>query len=471
MPGPRSFSAASAASTAKDLAHRCAQRWRLTVLGVGLALHLTAVLALWLSQQPPPMRGDTALFEHAGWAMTEGRTLYVGIWDIKPPLAFQLSALIAWVTGGHALLQHAVSVGVTIAASMATLLLVGQIVHEETGEPRASLLAGLAPLAYPWFFLRPAYGFSPKYFALAFGLGAILASLHRRDGIAGALGAASAAVWQFGIVFPVLALARSLGRRERWTRCLAGIAFATAVVTVPVLLSGAGEAMIVEAVIVPLLVRNGASPLVQGGDALLFLRFGLGPVLVGGLGILWAARHRPRREAWLIALAAWVFVEVVFLDMDGPPDLLLAVATTALGLGLIVPASINARRAAAGAVGLGLVVAAFGVGGFGVLFDPVSESRDEQRADPALVHRGLQLLAGEPEDGTPPIEDAGNEDVQALRPFLGGENLPELYWNRVLPGTCHYRLSMTELAWLEQTGRPIRDMDCGAWPSELFTTS
>jgi hypothetical protein len=67
-----------------------------------------------------------------------------------------------------------------------------------------------------------------------------------------------------------------------------------------------------------------------------------------------------------------------------------------------------------------------------------------------------------------PVETPGPVPMSELETTDRAEEVPELgaipeiryiYWNKQQPSTCHYRLSLTELQWLEET-QPYANRDC-----------
>jgi hypothetical protein len=448
-----------------ELRELALDRWRIVLAALGAVFGLVPVIALFSARFPFPMKGDTALYQHGGWALHQGHAMYRQLWEVKPPLSYEAPALLSMLAGGNVVGLHVLSVAATVAAALGICLLIGKLVHERTGNPMAALLAGLVPLTYAWFVLRPAYGFSPKYFSFLFGLASVHLLDRERPGWAGASAVASTGFWQFGVVFALIALARVVrDPRARW-RAAAGGAVVGGAALLPIVVTGAFVPMIVETTVVGLLVGDDTGLLVRGGRSILFLRYAFPLVLAGGVAGL-ASGGRQRSWRWVSLLSLWVGLQLLFLDFDGPADLLFPAVAAGLGFGYLVDAAPDRKRLLAGLVAGSLLVVALGVGGWGVVFDPVTDSRAESRADPALVHRGLQVLAGEPEETDP--TSGLRPDIQQAMVHFGGRNMPSLYWNEVLPETCHFRLGTNEVTWLQETGRPFRDTDCGRWPSELI---
>lgn len=434
-----------------------------------VVFHLIALVSQLAARSPPPISVDAALFEHAGWYLHEGATIYVDIWDLKPPLAYELPWLFATLTGGSPLGIHALSVLVTTLAGVGFALVLAELVHRATGDAEAALLAGLVALTLPGLVLTPALGFRPKLIAIALGLGALLIR-ETHPAWAGAAVAASAGLWQMAVVFPGIVFAASVVDRwrEGLLRHAVGAAGVTALVLLPVVLQGATVAMLVEAVLVPLMTPEPLHPLLRGGRAILETRWALPILVVGAAGLL-AAMPRWRDRWPLLAIGAWGGLQLL-VDLDGVPDLFLPVAGASLGLGLLA-ARLEGRPRGVLAAGLGLavLVSALGPGGFGIVYDPITKPAEEQRADPALVHAFMQRLHGS--DGGGDDGDAGVpavlEPVERSR-FYGGDNMAGIFWNQVTPTPCHYRFSKAEVLWLERTDQTFLSEPCGRWPSDLL---
>jgi hypothetical protein len=47
-----------------------------------------------------PRLRDSVIFEYVGWRLARGERLYVDLWEIKPPLAFEVTGGLALLSGG-----------------------------------------------------------------------------------------------------------------------------------------------------------------------------------------------------------------------------------------------------------------------------------------------------------------------------------------------------------------------------------
>lgn len=135
----------------------------------------------------------------------------------------------------------------------------------------------------------------------------------------------------------------------------------------------------------------------------------------------------------MIAGVLWFGLAILFVDFDvgGYTDLIPVLAFVAIGLGLVGSRLTPHRRAIlAGAVVVIVFVNVFSFGTLGLVFPaadtPAPTPMDELRTN----DRALQL-------GNVP------DDTHDVRYY---------YWQKETPETCHYRLSLLEVNWLELTG-------------------
>jgi hypothetical protein len=419
--------------------------WPLVLGGLALLVQVLSV-ARALSTAPPTTNIDAVFFEHAGWYVTQGAIPYIDIWDIKPPLAIETTTVLAVLAGGP-LALHLSSVALTAGTAVGCSLLVGVLAHRLTGDGYAALLSGCTLLAMPAFFRLSANGFRPKYLTLFFGLGALVLALRDRPLLAGIAAAASAGYWQYGAIFAALVVGIAV-QHHGWralARPLIGMALTTAVVSLPIVLSGALVPMLVEVVYVPLTTQAAQPVLQRLGKLLLYLAYALVPVVVGLYGLA-VERQQFRRHWWVYAGAAWGGVQILF-DLDSAPDLYLLVTFLALGVALAVTRARPAPRRWLGmAFAAVVLVNALWVGGF--VANPV-ENANSTDGGAAGALRTVSESVDVSRPGTP-------------RRY-GISGVRTLYWNERTPSSCHYRLSETERDWLAKTGRPHHESRCGAF--------
>lgn len=447
--------------------------WQPALVLVAVAVWIVSLARHLMRPEDTVVGADPALYQHVGWYVTQGASPYVHAFDVKPPLVFETTTVLAYLSGGNPYVLHALSVLLTGVMFVAIVVLVGKLTHRVTGSARGALAAGLFLLAFAPFHIYPVDGLRPKYYALAAGLASLWLILQKRPVWAGVAGAVSAAFWHFGIVFPVLALAdtarrRSLDDAARLT--LGGIATAI-VVLVPMVAWGAFEAMVTETLLAPTMTGEGGDIFFRGAKGILHLSWTLPLALVAAWGLVRTLVDRPQPRHWLGLAALLVAIQLVFLDYDGSPDLFLGFIVLAIGFGAYLAAAPPSRRQAlTGLLGATLFVSIVGHGGFGVVFAPAWETGEQMREDPALVHRGLQEMKTWIREGNG-TNSSGAPSYPEIDSPYGRERIYEIYWEQIEPTSCHYRLADVELWWLELTGRPVMAETCGDWPDGAWGIS
>ncbi|MDZ7701426.1 MAG: DolP-mannose mannosyltransferase [Halobacteriales archaeon] len=406
------------------------EHWYVWLGLAGLAIQL---VTLWRVLEPvgpgayPPLK-DSVIFEYIGWRLAEGGRLYVDVWEVKPPLSFELLGVLAWLAGGDVPLYHTLALAVTNAAVVGAGLVVGLVTYELTADEAASLAAGLAWYALPVVTWRAAYGYKPKYLVVAAGLFAVYLALRDRPLSAGVAGAASVGFWQLAVVFPAIALAlvARRGTRRDVGRYLAGVAGLSALMLAPVVYWGAVDELVAEAVLTPLLVTNDGGSIASqiGKTATLFGRT-LPVALLGAFGIVAGTARAPRRRWWLAVGAGWFALQVLALDLDAYPDLIPAFGFVALGIGLVLG---DRRDGPLALYGLVLAMVALAVATLG----PHAAEAPIQLADPGTVSA----------------------------PYRGAER-STLFWRAIESETCRPFYGMTQHRVVQLTGGSITDVTCG----------
>lgn len=282
---------------------------------------------------------DSVIFEYLGWRLARGDRLYVDLWEIKPPVSFELTGLLAALSGGDVGLYHDLVLVVTGGAAVACAVLAGGLVQEATGDSLATVVGGLTVYAVPAFAWRATVGFKAKYVVVAAGLLALWLHLRGRDVGSGVAAAAAVGTWQLGVGFP-LVVAGLLARTGSWRRVrrfALGMAIAGAGIIAPVVYWGTVDAMVAETVLAPLLVGEGGNPLGRVRRAVGLVDLALPVVLLGLVGLVDAARSADGPERlWAPALGGWFAVQVLLLDFDAVPDLFPLLVLVGVGVGLLV---------------------------------------------------------------------------------------------------------------------------------------
>lgn len=413
-------------------------RWLLGLAPI-VAVLFGASLAVFAILDRPIVATDAALYQHVGWLATRRGVPYVDIWEINPPLTFALTAGLAFLSGGDMLLLHASSATVTLLATVASVLLVGWLAARVTDEDAAGLVAGLVLLAVPELYGHPPYGVRSQYFALLSVVAALALASRDRPLLAGASVAASAGFWQPGIASVPIVLGMTLqrsGRRGLRRATFGGLALATLTVF-PFVAAGAFVPMVVETVIAPLYGQAQYTLLGRGYAIVNALGYATALLPFAGYGWLLALTSRDR---WWVPAGGLIYAGVaMFLNMNGSLDLLLWLVFVALGVAIAVE-SVAARPSYR--VGLVALV------GLTVLVAPA-------------WHLPTAPLKEQVETRQ---EKIGAKKVTPIRDHhLSVPGMRTIYWQKLRPETCHYRLSWTERRWIVRTGARLGDEICGEW--------
>jgi len=424
----------------KQSKDRLGRRWWIPVVSlVGALLHAASVWSVVArigpNQQPALL--DSIIYEYLGWYLSKGARLYVDIWEVKPPLVYELTGVIAVMTGDRMILYHWLLVALTISAAILAAVVVGELTLAITNEPMGALVAGLVPFTYPLFPWRTAVGFKPKYFVILFGLLAIYAALRNRPAVSGLFGAASMGFWQLAIVFPVVAMGLLVQRRSiqrlRWF--VAGFGLLTVVMLIPVVLWGALSEMLVETVLTPLIAGNGL-PLADRIElATDIFRLPSVIVLIGLIGIALLVLDDPSAHWWVAVVAGWLVVQILLIDFDTAPDLLPLFAICAIGVGGVSRIErVNIPPIVA------LVCSLVVLSGITILFGRLAAGYSWL---PPAVPVTVDLTT------TPTV------------PYSNAE-LRTLFWRPVPPETCRTFFGGLQSRYLTKVGAHY-GTDCGAW--------
>jgi hypothetical protein len=411
-------------------------RWALAVLSFAVPSQALAIWRVVGDLGPglrPPTR-DSIIFEYTGWYLTRGGRLYVDIWEIKPPLPYEVTGLLAWLGGGDPLIAHALSLFLTSVAAIAVALAAGLLVEDVTGAPTAAFAAGMLLYVLPGYYWRAAFGFKVKYFVALCALFAIYLARQDRPGLAGVLAGAAVGLWQLAIVVPALVLGvvdERIGR-PGVKRAMAGTAGVLVVVVLPVLYWGALEAMLTETLLVPLLIGHGlgsSSPL-----ELIYRSLSVASLiaLLDVIGVAVAAWNRPRETWWLTAGTAWFGIQVLLIDLDGVLDLFPLLAFLAVGVGLFLGFESGRQRPAALLLAVLAISSVVTMGGFGIGDGPLRETS-------GLVY----------------------DDERELTVPYGPIERDLLLWRGVEPETCRVFFGRTQYQLVKRTDATALQRECG----------
>lgn len=281
--------------------------------------------------------GDAAIFLYGGDLLVEGYAPYLYWWDIKPPLIYDVTALIALVAPHDPWMQFYIGSMLTALATIATVALAGMVVYRVTQSNPAAIVSCLVIIGFVSFLHRPVRGIFPKPFVFALGLAAIWLSLDDRHVLAAACGVCAAGFWQFGLIFTAIPFARAWYHERDVLPEMVGVgAFCTILAVAPIVLLGGGRAMIHQVISALLAYHNGGLTIVERLAKLIEYTPLIWPLLLAGIAGVIEFVTRRRRHYWLLALIVWPIIQLGFLDFDFSPDVTLFVVACALGLGIAV---------------------------------------------------------------------------------------------------------------------------------------
>jgi len=437
---------------------------RLVIGSIAAATVVLSAARVIVISDAPIIDIDAAFFQHAGWYVTQGATPYVDIWDIKPPLTIWTTTVLAVLSFGSMSGLHMMSTMIIALAFVVIAVLVSDITHRMTGDARAGLAAGISILVFPGFHYLAVRGFRPKYLAIVLGLAAIQLQAHDRQVSSGASAAASAGFVQQGIVFPLLVAGMAAqeadrGRTERLGRTIGGMAAVTAVVVLPVLVTGAFDPML-EQVVVPLGTSDRTPLLSIIGKGIVILGYAVVPVLVGVYGLIRAGVRDPAETWWVVVGGGLYGVQIFLLDFDAYPDLFFGLVFVAFGIGLAVDTT--GDRSGEVIVVLVTTVALISVlllGGIGIASHPVTTEEPTQKTLPQVVISTVEATVFGGEYHTSDATEANA--IDGIDSPYGPERMRYLYWNKVKPDSCHYRLSGPEIKWIRKTSDSFMTKQCG----------
>ncbi len=415
--------------------------WPLLVVGAVVVVGLAT--ALMFAESPFYVNKDSALFQHGGWYMGQGATLYVDIWDLKPPLIFWLTSVLAFFSFGNMALLHVYGVLAAVAAVVGGLVFVGLTTHRLTDDGFASVVAAASMLVLTSVYTFPYAGIRPKYFAFLCGAAALYFAIEDRHLVSGVVAALATGFWHLAgpLAFLVVAMAlQRAGIRAAARTVAGGVAVATLTV-LPFVLTGTAIPLFVEVVLAPIygverytLLSRFLTTLIELGPGILLVPL----AAVGWVGALRENWH----EYWWVAAGGVIYFLQVFLEFQGAIELVLLFIFVALGVGLLVATvSLPSRRSALAVCLVVLVVTTMHWN-----LGPVTPVKDE-------------------------IEHLENEhyvpNYEALPPDPpASPSMQTIYWEKLRPELCHYRLGHKQKYFEMTTGGTLYKSECGQWPYE-----
>ena len=414
-----------------------------TVLVVGAIAVVTLATLVKFGRSPFYVNKDSALFQHGGWYMGQGASLYVDIWDLKPPLIFWLSAVLAVFSFGNMALLHVYGIVAAVAAVVGGIVFVGLTAYRLTEDGFASVVAAGSMLLLTSVYTFPYAGIRPKYFAFLCGAGALYFAVSDRHLASGIAAALAAGFWQLGGILAFLVVGMALQREgvRAAGRTIAGGLAVAALTVLPFVLTGRTIPLLAEVVLAPIYgVERYTIP-----SRLLTFLIELGPgiaaVPVAAYGWIRAVR-RDYREYWWLAAGGGVYLLQVFLEFQGAIELVLVFVFVALGLAIVAADVPRPSRRTTLALCLTVLV----LGNLYWSQSPVTPVKDEAK--------DLKSQYNVPNYEALPPDPPASPSMQTI------------YWEKLKPELCHYRLGHKQKYFELTTGGTLYKSECGQWPYE-----
>lgn len=313
--------------------HVPAQWWSVVVVYAGL-LQYDLLFPIEGTRTIAP---DSATFFYGGGLLAEGYAPYLYWWDVKPPLIYDTTALIALIAPHQPWVQFYLGSMLSAMMALASVVLVGMIVYRLTRSNLAAFTAGVVLCGYWHLFYLSVRGIFPKTFVLAFGLTAIWYSLAERHLIAAVCGTIATGYWQFGAIFAVIAFGRAWKHdRSLLPRMIAASVLTTLISIAPIVLLGGGLSMLYQVIVVPVLMGDRPQTFLMRLTKFTTSMPLLWPIWLTGIAVGVEHVIRTRRHYWLAGGLGWSLVQLGVLDFDTRIDAILLVVFCALAVGVFV---------------------------------------------------------------------------------------------------------------------------------------
>jgi len=266
---------------------------------------------------------------------------------------------------------------------------------------------------------------------------------------------------QHGILFSILIVGITIhrGSRRGILETFSGMGIVTVLVLLPIVLWGAVGPMLTEVIVVPLSVSDSGGILhVLRKLRLGFLHLGYTSILViiGAYGLLRTSVSNFDNYWWVLLGGILTAGQVMFIDFDSYPDLFFVLIFMSLGVAFLInTVEVQTGKAITAIVMVIVAISILTLGGVGVVSNPVHED-----VEGSVLHSSVeyaQSLAGISDQNDPVSKSVSSRLEQ--HPY-GPSTMEWIYWEKVKPKTCHYRLSMTELRWVKQTNQSLSVKDC-----------
>lgn len=205
-----------------------------------------------------------------------------------------------------------------------------------------------------------------------------------------------------------------------------GVGLGTGVVLlIPIAAIGGLPAMFTQIIIAPIVASTTRTIGFQLQIMVAAMGFGVVGIVVGGLG--WITAVASREHLWLTVGALGMLGRGLLLDLEAATDLLGLMLFVALGVGFLIASIPESRQLYLGG-GIAILIIAAGVSSLLIPYPQVS-------ADNHVFDRS--------ETDVPPMET--------------------IYWEKIEPDRCHYRLSTKEQLWIQLTDASLSERHCRAY--------
>lgn len=407
-------------------------RWLFVLLSGAIFLQILIITHEVISGSWPKIFADAAVFQHGGWYITQGAIPYVDFWDVKPPLIYFLTTFLSLISGGNMELLHFLGWITSASAVTATSVITGLVIFKLTSNKRSSLAGGLSLFIITQFYGLPRWGMYPQFFSSLFAILSIyyiISDNHFRAGLAGAI--AAGFYYPEGIVL-FLSLLVPLRRQNLndVKQVIKGALVGSSIIILPFILWGNIIPLVVETILAPLLTDTGSfnTPLINIASA-------LGPgILIVPLAVYgWKKSYSTeQKKLWIISVGGLLYtLRVAILGPGSQLHLMGWMIFAGIGVGIAIY-NMNDILGRVVVVVVLLLVFSSLLWSIGVF--------------------SLQLDSGK-------NTESADSHLNVERP-----SMQQIYWEKVRPESCHYRLSGREIQWIEMTDAEVDDTSCGKWP-------
>lgn len=434
-------------------------------LPIIILIQFLPLLKVLLKDGRPSINGDSAFYQHAGWYNLNGGIPYETMWDPKTPLNFVYTTFTAFLGGDNMLIIHYINILTGMIVTVLICWIVGLIVYEISSDRNAAILSSLSCLCLPLFHALFAAGYRPKYLFLLFGLLGILLSL-KDYYLLGMLSAAiSTGFWQFGVIMMLcVVIITTNNKQSKYDIAYAflGGIIGTFIVVTPSLLWGGFESMLINTIFSPIMSDGGGSLILNIGIIVSNLEYlNLMVVLVFGgvtLRAIYDMKNREFGNIWFYVLLLSFLLQSLFLDFDSFTDFMPIYVILCIGVGFTyVFVSNNVKYSFWVIIITSLVITTILGGGTGVIFEDYSKTEPGKNSnsmwDNSLREVGSFFL------GNITFENYGT-DSRDIPELNRRSYMDNIYWEKIKPGVCHYRVGNMHRQWMINTEQSYEDERC-----------